>query len=264
MIGPAAADTTAAGASAAITQAIGCLYADAHLAPPTIASASRIVPLLRLLADQPLYAVERADLTRAKAAAFLEQETGQAITMAGPPTAHLSSYLHATPHAGYILVHQGEPMVQRRYAIAHELGHYVLHALPLFRGVACSVREARERTPSSASHTPQPAPSDRASVGAGVDCRSIVATATATATAPARLAAHGPIPDMTAWGEQAEQFAARLLMPAALCRDLVATYSGRCGRDRAVLCRLLASELLVSEAALHCRLEGLGLGSHDA
>lgn len=233
-------------APAAVLAAIERAYDDAGLAPPTVASASRVVPLLKLLADQPLCSIELGGLTTSKAAAFLEIEAGHQRELAGQPTTRLSGYFHATARAGYILVPRDEPVVQRRFTIAHELGHYLLHALPLFRAGVWLFSEM-QASDSEAQGRPQEAGG---------------ATRIAPLAGQVWVEATGmlPPPDMTDWEGQADQFAAALLMPSALCRDLVAMYGAHCGRDRAVLAGWLADELLVSEAAMLRRLTVLGLG----
>jgi Zn-dependent peptidase ImmA (M78 family) len=60
--------------------------------------------------------------------------------------------------------------------------------------------------------------------------------------------------------EEADHFAAALLLPAEVMRELVTKHTVRCGGRRAILVRLMAAECLVSAAAMSRRLDYLKLG----
>ena len=59
--------------------------------------------------------------------------------------------------------------------------------------------------------------------------------------------------------DEANQFAAELLMPGPACRELAARYRGTFARRPAVLVRRMANDFLVSQEAMRRRLTGLAL-----
>jgi Zn-dependent peptidase ImmA (M78 family) len=60
--------------------------------------------------------------------------------------------------------------------------------------------------------------------------------------------------------QEANAFAAALLVPEVACRKLYEMYQLRYGNHRTVLARRMATDFLVSRFAMHRRLETLGLG----
>jgi Zn-dependent peptidase ImmA (M78 family) len=63
---------------------------------------------------------------------------------------------------------------------------------------------------------------------------------------------------------EADRFAAALLLPAEVMRELVAKHTVRCGGRRTILVRLMAGDCLVSAAAMSRRLNELRLGQPEA
>lgn len=220
----------------AIRAAIERTYADADLASPTVLDASRIVPLQQLIAGQALTRTECPGLTRSTAAAFLRGQLPHYVEAEGDDV--LSGYLYANRSGGWILVNRSEPVVRRRFTVAHELGHYLLHALPALEAGATAFREIQPGAPG---------PEAGGELGADGEVRITVADAAVA-------------PGARDWEVEANRFAAALLMPAPLCRALVEQYGPACGERRAVLAQRLAGELLVSVEAVSARLAALGLG----
>jgi Zn-dependent peptidase ImmA (M78 family) len=84
------------------------------------------------------------------------------------------------------------------------------------------------------------------------DTAEVTVTAHAVATVP-----HLSVGQME---QEANAFAAALLMPEDTCRKLVEVYQPRYGSRRHVLARRMATDFLVSRLAMRWRLENLGLG----
>jgi Zn-dependent peptidase ImmA (M78 family) len=223
---------------ALIRAAIERAYGDAELAPPTIGQASRIVPLKELVAGQDLERTERPAFTRREVSAFLGDQLPYAVEMNGEQDDDLSGYLYANRSGGWILVSQDEPVTRRRFTVAHELGHFLLHARPAFGAGATVFSEAQ----------PVPKPTEEEDA-LGEDGRVEI-----------ERASMQEVPDQETWEVEANQFAAELLMPADLCRALVSQYAPLCGDRRNVLAKRLAGELLVSQQAMSRRLADLELG----
>lgn len=136
-------------------------------------------------------------------------------------TAHLSGLL--LPHRGEIWVHSGETSKwppRRRFTIAHELGHWVLHR---FSGKPAMCRATQL-------------------AGGRID------TGALPPADPAEKAKRPPLPIEEA---EANAFAAALLLPATLVREEHARANG----DITALMRAFDS----SKAALERRLRTLGL-----
>jgi hypothetical protein len=224
---------------ATIRTAITRAYEDADLAPPTAASASRIVPLERLVAGQGLTHDELPILTRRGAAAFLSSKLPYGLEISGDGDDELSGYLYATnSQTGWVLMDRRDPITRRRFTVAHELGHYVLHAQPVLESGATVFSEVQPGVRRTDTED---------EIG---ELGEVSVTGGEADTAP----------DTRRWEVEANQFAAELLMPEALCRELAAKYGPLCGGRRKVLAKRLGSELLVSDMAMSYRLRNLGLG----
>lgn len=205
---------------------------------------SNIVPLRRLVAAHPLLVDEVSDLCPRVAAAHMHARAGREIV--GPTKAEeeLAGFLYANAAGGWILVKQGDYLPRRRFTVAHELGHYLLHFLPLLEHNTASQLDY----PLDLSESLPPAQEEAKTEDTGSGSLII-------------HGAHGSQPGMIDGGEdpekQADLFAAELLMPADVCRTLVQQFAPRYGTRAPVLARRLAGELLVSEAAMTRRLREL-------
>jgi hypothetical protein len=203
-----------------------------------------IAPLPELLASQPIVVAEIARLTYRRAAEYLLRELGLTIE---PPTqadVRLSGFLFCLLHNGTlygcIVVNADDPVVRRRFSLAHELGHYVCHFLPLVHSGSASVVAWEGLTYSS---------DDEDALPAG----HLSASEAVETLSAAQSAAIGP------WAEeQANAFAAELLVPERACRLGVERYAAW-RRQPALLVRRLAGEFLVSRQAMQRRLVTLGL-----
>jgi len=189
-----------------------------------------IAPLRLLVAARPLTWREVPGLTTRTSAIVLQQLIGRSVESETGPDAPLSGRLYASASGGYILINAGDPLPRRRYTVAHELGHYVLHVLPALDRGETRFDEVLPVEEQGAGSDP------------GLGRRHL------------NELASGALAE-----EQADLFAAELLMPAATCAALVQRYADLCGGNRQVLARRLATECLVSEPAMKRRLAELQL-----
>lgn len=226
-----------------IAKAIKQLYEEADF--DLANSISGIVPLYELIdAAYPLRVIEKKNLTYKLAAEFLSAEIGHPISLPRNDDKRLSGFLYAKLVYGCILVNGKDSIVRRRFSIAHELGHYVLHFLPvideaniedepekmiLYEGLVKDERDEDEKT--------------------------VTGELMFTRATGQQITAN----EIAQMEDEANQFAAELLMPAQLCEKLVNQFIPRFGRERVVLARRLATEFLVSKSAMIRRLEDLNL-----
>lgn len=225
-----------AGADDVLDEAVADTYAVAGVDP---GAASLVAPLRRLIAACRLVVDEVPELTRHTAAAYLHAEAGRPLRggeKADAADERLAGFLYANAAGGWILVDRRDPLVRRRFTIAHELGHYILHF------VNVSGREKFEEEVAPSAQDEGNAPSQgRVAVS---DLAGQVALSAETLERMER---------------EADRFAAVTLMPEAVCRALVRQHARRCGGARQVLANRLASELLVSRTAMLRRLADLQL-----
>ncbi len=207
-----------------VADAIERLHAAAGLPwPPPIDPIIVPVGLDRLIATYNLVHEEVPALSRAAAGACLARWGIHRPDLLDD-AAPLAGFLFANAGGGYILVRADDPLPRRRFTAAHELGHYLLHFLP--------------RLDAERDAEPQILQQD------GVE----------TVREDEEL----PLPEME---RQANQFAAELLMPEAICRAACDRHRARFGTTTRFLEHHLASDLLVSREAARWRLRGLSLTS---
>jgi IrrE N-terminal-like domain len=220
---------------AAVYNAVGSLYRDTGLEASY--AAAGIAPLRQLVAAHPLAWYEVPGLTQQNSATTLHDKMRRPVDAPPGCDGPLAGRLYATERGGIILVRQDDPLVRRRFTVAHELGHYILHHLPrLANGRA--VFDEELPLPPQVKRDDMPAPGQ----------------------SRARFVDGGHITtDPVLMEAEADLFAADLLMPEPLCRALVTTHRRLCGEKRQVLGRRLASECLVSQTAMLRRLRELNL-----
>jgi hypothetical protein len=233
-------------APADVGAAVRRVYADAgrdvERAPVAIA------PLDELIASYPIRVDEVPRLSYRRAAELLTRQTGRAIEVPADGDRALAGFLYCLLAEGTlygcILVNRDDSVTRRRFSKAHELGHYVMHFLPLLergltgRGAGALVLWEGLIYDSD----------DEAALPAGhrgeVSGMETIASAWTTA-----LGAEAE--------REANQFAAEVLLPEGACHAAVARAAGRFAGS--ALARRLAGDFLVSQQAMRRRLTELGL-----
>jgi Zn-dependent peptidase ImmA (M78 family) len=225
-----------------IEAAIGNLYDESEASRPT--SKRRIVPLRKLITGCPLNCVEIAGLTREAAIAYFSDPEAARDQFDRVDGDKLSGFLYTSSCSGTIFINRSDPVVRRRFSIAHELGHYVLHLRPLFgilkaEGTLIGISDAASENESGEE-------SDDATerLAGRADLISEIETA-------------GLLPPLEEMERQADTFATELLMPVPLVQEL---FDLNCAKFREKdLAWRLAMEMLVSRVAMDRRLRELGL-----
>ncbi len=203
-----------------------------------------VAPLRRLVAAYGLVVEEISKLSRASADHYFRKHGGPSIERGEQEDERLSGFMYANAGGGWILTELDHPLTRRRFTIAHEIGHYHLHFLPALEAAPNRTGlTLQEELASGPEVGPEPARSE-----GNLTLDSIPAPRAANSITPAQME------------EDADRFAAALLLPPSVVRDLTAKHAPRCGGRRAILTRLLAGECLVSTAAVGRRLGDLGLG----
>ena len=247
---------------AAISQAVELVYQEAGLEFKNLNPG--VVPLYELIRAYPIRVAEIKDMTIQSVAEFLEAETGQKLpfTDSENQDLKLAGYLYLLEYKGIfygcILVEQKPhlaPISRRRFSAAHELGHYLLHFLPLLKnnqenslqeplilteGLYVQKKNENEEDDETKEDKDQ-------------------STAQFTFTNGIQTVLNSLGIDENQMEAEADQFAAELLMPASACFSLAKRYLRRFGRKRDVLAKRLATEFLVSQEAMKRRLKDLQL-----
>lgn len=230
-----------------IQENIDAAYAQAGLRPPGApgSAPAAIVPLEALLIEQSLFYAELPKLTAGRAMAYLRQRAGVDLPKPPEQDEDLAGFLYAFPYEGEVwgclLVRQEDIIERRRFSAAHELGHYLLHFLPL---LTQRLREGQHLYLS-----------EGFSFGEGQGEEPGEGAATLCAQDASGALADGLRAGLPHLEAEANRFAAELLMPEATCRALWDLRGKRGIRSS----RRLAQDLLVSPAAMHLRLSSLGL-----
>jgi len=231
-------------ASPAITAAVDELYEEVDVPVPTVDHC--VAPLGDLVGSYNLTCTELPNLTGEAAAEFLVQQ-GSIPEPPGDVTGEkLAGFLYATALHGSIFVEREDRITRRRFSVAHELGHYLLHfrrylaGLPIDDTVVVGAIEAL--------------PLDEGDVDPSQTSRGRLTLAQAGTVTTHRLS-HEQME------READQFAGELLMPAQVVEGLVGRYTPDFrGGD---LVWRVASDMLVSRAAMRWRLRDLGLMMPD-
>lgn len=240
-----------------IKAAIASIWHDAGLdALDCATTQSLIVPLDALVSSFPIVVRERDGLTYGRAAEFLGGRKGRPVAMPGPDGQCLAGFLYFEPSYACILtcrstqieiktegqtrkVWRQEFVTRRRFTIAHELGHYLLHFWPALSNLGNRLPVFAEGLrPSIKDDEDSPLESDLHFADGAQDWQE----------------------ETTRLEAEANAFAAALLMPAVTLQRAVEMVSPRLGAQRDTLARRLAGEFLVSQQAMKRRLDQLELG----
>ncbi len=221
-----------------IDAAIGSLYRAAESAPPTVDAP--IAPLGELVRNQNVTCTELANLSMHTAMSYLLKRGGLTELFENPSVDALAGFLYANSHFGSIFVEKSDRLTRRRFSIAHELGHYLLHFQPLLVTIEEEEEafvEVFELFPKMDSDIePDVLPTGKLNLF-GIEEDMVI--------------------DFERMEREANQFAVELLMPTNVMHELAARYIPQFrGED---LVWRLSSEMLVSGAAIRWRLNELGL-----
>jgi hypothetical protein len=233
--------------SLSIHQTIQSVWADAGYAKPT----GGIVPLYELVASYPIWVAEVENLSIEQAANFLAERTGQmpelGLDSRGPLSGFFYAYQYRGSFVGCVLVEKRDPIVRRRFSVAHELGHYRLHFEPWLAQFSADQLDEGILITDALIYP------DQKKDGAGLT------TGDGNAK-PVRLGEVILQPAIILSDEkeaEANQFAASLLMPENILRERIAAFRLPVGQPRGYLASRLASEFLVSKEAMIYRLAAL-------
>jgi Zn-dependent peptidase ImmA (M78 family) len=232
---------------AKISTAIARVYGDSGYRPQD----RGIVPLYKLISDAySITIAEESNLTYRKASAFIARESGQYIDTKNLDNDKLAGFLYVYEYEdllyGCIIVEKNDPVTRRRFSAAHELGHYILHFMPLLESQRQqSQREAiifSEYLTYSQENEATDTPMGQISLSTG------------------ELPNNEPtLAALQQMEREANIFAAELLMPSAACFNLAEDFLTKFRVQRPVMARRLATEFLVSHEAMKWRLRSLGL-----
>ncbi|HVB21682.1 MAG TPA: ImmA/IrrE family metallo-endopeptidase [Ktedonobacteraceae bacterium] len=221
-----------------ITRAIVELYHNAGMKQPT--KEQRVVLLNELLGGYNLTCAEIAGLTSEAASSFLLRHGAILEPVQNANRERLAGYIYVNATSGHIFVERDDLFVRRRFSVAHELGHYVLHFYPLIAGITRKDQyEQIEITESLAPFLSED-DTDELPVGRGVQTDLSI-----------------QLPPYEQMENEANQFAAELLMPVENVQYLLARYAPDCRGDDLIW--RLATEMMVSRAAMRWRLRELHL-----
>lgn len=234
--------------SSYILDAVASVWRDAGFNQPSIS----IVPLNELVASYPIWIAEVENLSYGRAASYLAERTGQNPELGLVGSGALSGFLYAYQYrqnfVGCIMVEKSDPIVRRRFSVAHELGHYKLHFLPSLNQLTPNQRSNGLVITDAMNYAEQEDGSDDLPSNAGMNFPVWIGEV---------------VPQLVMMDEdkekEANQFAAELLMPANILRERIATLRLPTSQPRVYLSKRLASEFLVSKEAMIRRLAALGV-----
>lgn len=199
--------------------------------------------------DYPLEVKDVYGLSYRSAYECLTAEIGHSVQMDRTDDTPLSGFLYIHHyqhvHHGYILVDGNEPVVRRRFSAAHELGHYVMHFLPLLENATEEEKSELLILSEGLVFSGEDSHEDSSPQGNLSFTRS-----------GSKDVLEANIAQMET---EANQFAAEILIPDKACRILTNQLTTKLGTKRSVLARRLSAEFLVSRAAMNLRLAHLNL-----
>jgi Zn-dependent peptidase ImmA (M78 family) len=221
-----------------VEEVIEHLYRITGVSAPT--SQRCIVPLGELVGSFNLACKELAGLTQRTAMEYLLWQGGVMELPEVQEQDPLAGFLFANTHYGCIFVEASDLLVRRRFSVAHELGHYMLHFRPLLE-IAERDREYLEITEVLRLY------------------EEVIGTPQETGGQTKMQGNEGirsTLPTDKQMEREADRFAAELLMPAGVVRGLLARYATYL-RSEDLIWRL-ATEMLVSSQSMQVRLQNLG------
>jgi hypothetical protein len=224
----------------AIRNVIRMLYKSAEVPQPSVENC--IVPLGELVESTNITCTELTSLTNRLAMEFLLREGGLLEPFDAPDTDLLAGFLYVNANFGSIFVERTDLLVRRRFSVAHELGHYILHFRPLLDAIAFQHEPTLTGITDAFPQSPEETEPDVLPAG-------VVLTQS--------IGSDLMLPPLDQMEREANQFAAELLMPVSVVQDLVKKYTPTF-HDKDLVWRL-ATDMLVSQSAMDWRLRNLGL-----
>lgn len=227
-----------------ISDAINSLYLMTEVSPPTIENC--ITPLSELINRcNGLICKEVSRLTSQAAINYLLKQGGlmtvpDAVDVNREP---LAGYLYATPNFGSIFVEQSDFVVRRRFTIAHELGHFLIH-----RPLLAHIQNEDEQFFVESFKINEVAPE------AIIESEDLPF---GQVTINRSNSIYFALPTFEEMEREANLFAAELLIPKTVIKSLIKTYVPDFQDDDLVW--RLASDMFVSRAAMRLRLRNLNL-----
>lgn len=222
-----------------IKAAIGDLYHIVDVPQPT--AKQGVILLNEIIGGYNLTCTEVVGLTSEAASNFLLRRGARLDPIKDANQEPLAGYLYVNKISGHIFVKRDDPIVRRRFSVAHELGHYVLHFLPLIASGA--FEDEYELVEITEALAPTLSEEDEDDIPTGQIYLSL------------QLELLSLLPPYEQMEQEANEFAAELLMPTEIVHGLVAHYSVDCKGDDLIW--RLSSEMLVSRAAMRWRLREL-------
>jgi Zn-dependent peptidase ImmA (M78 family) len=226
--------------SLSIAEAIAEVYRISGVAYPS--AKQHVVLLGELLGGYNLTCTELPGLTSETASNFLLRRGAILEPLNHINKEPLAGYINVNSISGHIFVEHTDLVVRRRFSVAHELGHYVLHFLPLIDARVFEQYEQFEiveaLAPFSSEEDAEDLPNGQIYLPEHFDLASL-------------------LPPYEQMEREANQFAAELLMPEHTVRGLLDRYATSCQGDDLIW--RLASEMLVSRSAVRVRLRNLRL-----
>lgn len=233
-----------------IASAIADLYDQAGIPFPT--RERPIAPLGELVGSLNLTWQELPALTSATAMTFLRDRTGAIEEPQRLTEERLAGFLYATPRYGNIFVEQEDSVARRRFSIAHELGHYLLHIRPYFEA---HMRDMHNDV-SARLGAVEALPTDQAQDEDAIPLQGQLMLPDESIN---RHQGAATTETQRRVEDEANLFAAELLMPGDVVAALGRRYGEEMGMADGDLSRRVGLDLLVSQAAIKRRLLELGL-----
>ena len=210
-----------------------------------------VVSLDYVIRSYPISTDEVDGLNYRRAAEFLAARVGQALPLPASEETPLAGLLYAYEYAGAlygcILVEQKDLVTRRRFSAAHELGHYVLHFMPLLEDQQHTTAEGALLVVEGLAYTGKDE--------SGPSLPSGEFNLVLNQGSRMRRSTKG----VGRMEREANQFAAELLMPAVACGVSAERLGCQYSKRRQALARRLAAEFLVSQEAMMWRLTDLNL-----
>lgn len=221
-----------------ITSLIEELYQEAEVETPDMRH--RITPLGDLVGSFNLASKELPRLSQQAAMRYLIQQGALFENSEAAGRDELAGFLYVNTSYGCIFVEANDHLSRKRFSVAHELGHYLLHFRPLLE-IAGNDQESLELVETlyrDRNDDPQETASGRVE---RIDQPLLKAR----------------LPSEARMEYEANQFATELLMPEVVVQGLFARAMLRFGEDDLV--SYLATEMLVSQEAMRWRLRNFRL-----